>query len=191
MSKQPRDKSGKNVPLSDALDDSFYPPSISDDGIDEQARRDREARLARDRAALENPRVHRVHDMKYADKQPRKGRAARHDDEPFPDHLPDHLGEDGLPLPRSLSDKMFGISFWGWVRLGVLCLTAGAIFEAGGFNPFAPAFTWSSVPAELLQGVINVFTWSVGTAWRPLLLGAVAIIPIWLVWRLITVPFRH
>ena len=188
MSKQPRDKSGKDVPPSDTLDDSFYPPSIPEDGIDEQARRDREARLARDRAALEDPRAHRVHEMKYTDKQPRKGRAPRHEED---EELPAHLDEGGVPLPRSISDKMFGISFWGWIRLGVLCLTAGAIFEAGGFNPFAPAFTWRSVPADLLQGVINVFTWSVGTAWRPLLFGAIAIIPIWLVWRLITVPFRH
>lgn len=166
---------GKDSPP-EIIEGEFLAPAISDDDIDHEARRDREARLARDRASLEDPRSGRVHDLQHT---------------AIDDHDPRHFDEHGVPLPRSFQDKMLGVGFWGWARLGLLCLVAGAILEAGGVNPFAAGFTWGAVPAALGQGVINVFTWSVGTAWRPLLFGAIAIIPIWLVWRLLTVPFRH
>jgi hypothetical protein len=179
MSKLPRDDSRHDLPPPDQLDDGFFAPAIPDHSVDEAARKDRDARLARDREALEHPRGQGkgpIHDLKYADEH---------------DEHPSHFDEHGVPLPRTFGDKMFGVGFWGWVRLGALCLVAGAIFAAGAVNPFAPGFLWSAVPGQLAQGVLNVFTWSVGTAWRPLLFGAIAVGPIWLLWRLITVPFRH
>ena len=43
--------------------------------------------------------------------------------------------------PMSFSGRMFNVGWKGWVRLALICIFVGAVFQAGGFNPFAPGFT--------------------------------------------------
>jgi len=43
--------------------------------------------------------------------------------------------------PVTFSGRMFNVGWKGWTRLVIVCVIVGAIFQAGGFNPFAPGFT--------------------------------------------------
>jgi hypothetical protein len=92
--------------------------------------------------------------------------------------------------PRSFASKLFAIGWKGWVRLILVCIVLGAIFDAGGINPFAPNFTLSGALGSLGTGALNLLSWALQAGWRPLLTGALVVFPVWLLWRLATVPFR-
>jgi hypothetical protein len=93
--------------------------------------------------------------------------------------------------PRTLQSKLFGIGFSGWFQLIVICVIAGAIFQAGGIDLFSPDFTFTGIASSLANGALNMLGWAVENGWRPLITGALVIIPLWLAWRLLTVPFRN
>ncbi len=85
--------------------------------------------------------------------------------------------------PVTFSGRMFNVGWKGWTRLVFVCVIVGAIFQAGGFNPFAPGFTVGVGAGQILDGMIKIATWSAQLAAMPLLLGAILVLPIWLVWR--------
>jgi len=66
------------------------------------------------------------------------------------------------------------------VRLILLCIVVGVILSALGFDPFN---IWRSLNA-LVQSIWNMGFDAVRWVWGYFLLGAVIVIPIWLVVRL-------
>ncbi|HEX5006376.1 MAG TPA: hypothetical protein VFV70_04645 [Hyphomonadaceae bacterium] len=117
-----------------------------------------------------------------------------------PTHHRDNNVIEHEPLPadlqavreqRSLKDKLFGIGFSGWFQLVVTSVVVGAIFQAGGVDFFSPTFAWERLPGGILNGAIAVLGWAIEIGWRPLITGALVVGPIWLAWRLLSVPFRH
>jgi hypothetical protein len=94
-------------------------------------------------------------------------------------------------LPRTLQSKLFGIGPSGYFQLAVLCIAVGAVFEAGGLNPFDPGFTVQGAFGGLANGALNVLGWVIQAGWKPMLIGAAVTLPIWLVWRVLSVPFRR
>jgi hypothetical protein len=106
----------------------------------------------------------------------------------LPEPVRPSLTPETIRAPRasqpSFTGKMFNpIKVSGWVQLTVVCVGVGAICEAGGVNPFAPGFTPGGALGQVATGFLNVLGWAMTVAWRPLLLGAVAVLPIWLLWR--------
>lgn len=95
------------------------------------------------------------------------------------------------PPARTLRQRLIGgVSWKGWLRLAVLCLLVGAVFEAGGINLFAPDFTPAGALGAIGKGVVNILSWIVTVGWRPLVTGALIVLPLWLLWRLASAPFR-
>lgn len=85
--------------------------------------------------------------------------------------------------PVSFSGRMFNVGWKGWVRLALICIFVGAIFQAGGFNPFAPGFTIGTGAGQILDGGIKIATWAAQLSAMPLVLGALLVVPFWLIWR--------
>jgi hypothetical protein len=114
-----------------------------------------------------------------------------HRDNNVVEHPP--LAADMHPVrqQRTLAEKMFGIGFSGWFQLVVLCLVVGAIFQAGGVDFFSSTFTWEGLLGGILNGALAVLGWIIEVGWRPLITGALVVGPVWLAWRLLSVPFRH
>ena len=102
-------------------------------------------------------------------------------DDRFWDSSDDHRRSDRRPV--SFSGRMFNVGWKGWTRLVIVCVIVGAIFQAGGFNPFAPGFTVGVGTGQILDGIIKIATWSAQLAAMPLLLGAILVLPLWLLWR--------
>ena len=104
--------------------------------------------------------------------------------EPVRPTLPPETIRPRQAAQPSFTDKMFNpIKVSGWIQLALVCVGAGAIFEAGGVNPFAPGFTLGGALGQITTGFLNVLGWAMTVGWRPLLLGAAAVLPIWLLWR--------
>lgn len=111
--------------------------------------------------------------------------------DPHPGHVSgrDPFWENDAPMsgrprpPLSFSGRMFNVGWKGWTRLALICVIVGAIFQAGGFNPFAAGFTIGQGAGQIINGVINVAAFTAQMAALPLLLGALAVLPLWIVWR--------
>lgn len=99
--------------------------------------------------------------------------------------------DDHAHHPRSFADKMFHLSVYGWIQLAFISLVVGAIIQSGGINPFGPDFSWSGAAASAWKSAVSLLGWAFDNAWLPLVTGMIVVAPIWLVWRLATVPFRH
>lgn len=100
-------------------------------------------------------------------------------------------GDDAHTLrPMSFSGRMFNVGWKGWVRLALICIFIGAVFQAGGFNPFAQGFTVGAGAGQILNGVINIAGWAAQVGAMPLLLGALVVVPIWLIWRSLVTLFN-
>ena len=85
---------------------------------------------------------------------------------------------------------MFAVGFFGWVRLAALCLIVGVVFEASRVNPFAPDFTLAGMASALATGAGSILSWIITHGWRPLLIGAIVVGPVWLLWRALWAVFR-
>ena len=101
-------------------------------------------------------------------------------------------GDDAHTLrPVSFSGRMFNVGWKGWVRLALVCILVGAVFQAGGFNPFAPGFNIGMGAGQILNGVINIAGWAAQLGAMPLVLGAIAVLPFWLLWRAVLALFNR
>ena len=101
-------------------------------------------------------------------------------------------GDDAHTLrPVSFSGRMFNVGWKGWVRLALVCIFVGAVFQAGGFNPFATGFTLSIGAGQIITGVLNIAGWAAQLGAMPLVLGAIAVLPFWLLWRAILALFNR
>jgi len=85
---------------------------------------------------------------------------------------------------------MFDIGVLGWIRLAILCALVGVIFEASRVNPFAPDFTLAGMASALATGAASIVSWIITNGWRPMLIGAVVVGPVWLLWRAAWALFR-
>lgn len=94
------------------------------------------------------------------------------------------------PVRRTFRQRMFGVGLSGWVRLVVVCLPVGVLFEASRVNPFAPDFTFAGMASSLATGAGAILSWSITNGWRPLLIGAIVVGPVWLLWRAVWALFR-
>ena len=92
--------------------------------------------------------------------------------------------------PLSFSGRMFNVGWKGWTRLVIICVIVGAIFQAGGFNPFAPGFTLGAGVGQIINGVINIAAWAAQNGGLPLVLGALAVLPFWGAWRALVTLFN-
>lgn len=101
-------------------------------------------------------------------------------------------GDDAHTLrPVSFSGRMFNVGWKGWVRLALICIFIGAIFQAGGFNPFAPGFTIGAGAGQILNGMLNIAGWAAQLGAMPLVFGALVVVPIWLIWRALVTLFNR
>jgi hypothetical protein len=94
------------------------------------------------------------------------------------------------PPHRSLRSKLFGIGVIGWLRLAALSVLVGVVLRLAGVNPLAPEFSLGGAASAVGRSAVDLAGWAISNGWAPLLTGAVVVAPLWLVWRVVTLPFR-
>lgn len=72
----------------------------------------------------------------------------------------------------------------------MVCILIGFVMLAMQFDPANPGFDASTAIAELWRNTIATARWAVLNFWKPALTGASVVLPIWVLWRLATLPFR-
>ncbi|MEO0551097.1 MAG: hypothetical protein AAFZ91_14345 [Pseudomonadota bacterium] len=91
---------------------------------------------------------------------------------------------------RHILVRLFGIKLWGWIKLILLCILVGFLVMASEFDPASPNVDVTSALANLLTTAGAALRWAVVNFWKPALAGAGIVLPIWFLWRLLTLPFR-
>jgi hypothetical protein len=109
---------------------------------------------------------------------------------------PEH---SGTPTPkrtkhssqkRSLLRRLFGISPWGAVKLTGLCILVGFFVMAANFNPASPDANIPAALAAIARQTLAAAGWAARNFWKPALAGATIVLPVWILWRLLSLPFR-
>lgn len=100
------------------------------------------------------------------------------------------FGKEKQP-PRPLLVRLFGISIWGAVKLAVICVIVGFFVLAANFDPAEADVNVGSAIFNALSSAVEAAGWTVRNFWKPALAGATLVLPIWILWRLATLPFRR
>jgi hypothetical protein len=113
-----------------------------------------------------------------------------------PPLTPDHSGTVPKPSKKQTSQKrpllrrLFGISPWGALKLTGLCILVGFFVMAANFNPASPDANIPAALAAILKQTLAAAGWAARNFWKPALAGATIVLPVWVLWRLISLPFR-
>ncbi|MEZ5997969.1 MAG: hypothetical protein R3B98_04685 [Hyphomonas sp.] len=91
---------------------------------------------------------------------------------------------------RPLLRRLFGISPWGALKLTGLCILVGFFVMAANFNPSNPDTNIPAAIAAIARQAFAAAGWAVKNFWKPALAGATVVLPLWVLWRLATLPFR-
>lgn len=106
----------------------------------------------------------------------------------------------GTPAPRprkAMREKrhvllrLFGIGLWGGFKLIVLCVLVGFFVMAANFNPSSPDVDVGETLFSLAGQAFAATGWAVRNFWKPALAGASVVLPLWILWRLVSLPFRR
>ena len=76
------------------------------------------------------------------------------------------------------------------LNLLLWCVIVGAVMRLTNFNPLQPYINAGETAGNIWQQGLAALGWMIRTGWRPALTGAVLVLPVWLSWRIITLPFR-
>ncbi len=91
---------------------------------------------------------------------------------------------------RPLLARLFGISVWGGVKLLALCILVGFFVLAANFDASDPSFNLAEALRSILRQTFAALGWAIGNFWQPALAGALVVLPVWALWRLVSLPWR-
>lgn len=91
---------------------------------------------------------------------------------------------------RHILVRLLGISVWGWVKLMLLCILVGFLVMASEFDPASPDVNMMGALRSFVASLGGLLGWAVRNFWKPALAGATIVLPIWLLWRAASLPFR-
>ena len=91
---------------------------------------------------------------------------------------------------RHILLRLFGISWWGWIKLALLCVLVGFFVMASEFDPASPDVNVMGAMQSFLASLGGLASWAARNFWKPALAGATIVMPIWLLWRAVSLPFR-
>lgn len=94
------------------------------------------------------------------------------------------------PEKRALLKRLFGISFWGALKLLGLCILTGFFVMAASFDPGNPDFNLAEALRAILRQTFAALGWAIENFWQPALAGALVVLPVWVIWRVVSLPWR-
>lgn len=93
-------------------------------------------------------------------------------------------------LRRHVLLRLFGISLWGYIKLILLCILVGFFVMASQFEPEKAEVDVVAAMRGFLTSAIAVGRWAAANFWQPAFAGASLVLPLWVLWRVISLPFR-
>ncbi|MEO0784328.1 MAG: hypothetical protein AAFY10_01430 [Pseudomonadota bacterium] len=95
------------------------------------------------------------------------------------------------PPKRPLLVRLFGVSIWGGIKLVLLCILIGSVILLWQGAERAAEDSAAAVAGEAARQLWSSAVWAAQNFWRPALYGAGVVAPVWVLWRVLTLPFRR
>ncbi len=100
------------------------------------------------------------------------------------------VGGKPAKVKRHVLLRLFGIKLFGWIKLALLCILVGFVVLVVEFDPVTQDVDVGQAFGRFLTSAWMALRWAVLNFWKPALAGAGIVMPIWLLWRLLSLPFR-
>ncbi len=105
---------------------------------------------------------------------------------------PDKKSKIRAPRPRrAIWKRIIFIGPGGVFNLILWCVIAGLVMRFTGLSPWSGPPSASAAADNMWNRALEAAGWAVRMGWKPALTGATVILPVWISWRVITLPFRR
>lgn len=91
---------------------------------------------------------------------------------------------------RAAVIRILDVGIWGWIKLIILCILIGSLILLVEETQRATQENVANAAADAARQVYSGAIWAVRNFWQPALAGAAVVMPVWVLWRLVTLPFR-
>ncbi|MEL6568789.1 MAG: hypothetical protein AAFQ22_10255 [Pseudomonadota bacterium] len=95
------------------------------------------------------------------------------------------------PPKRHILLRLFGVSLWGGFKLLILCVLIGGGVMMWQEAERAAQENAAAAAGEAARQAWAGAVWAAQNFWQPALYGAGIVAPFWVLWRVITLPFRR
>lgn len=92
--------------------------------------------------------------------------------------------------PRPWYIRAFRLTPGQAVRLVILSTLAGFFVLAFDYSPAGASFNAGGAFTAILHRAFTAIGWAFESFWKPALAGLIVVVPLWILWRLATLPFR-
>ncbi|MCI4644091.1 MAG: hypothetical protein MRY64_04850 [Hyphomonadaceae bacterium] len=94
------------------------------------------------------------------------------------------------PAKRPLLWRIFGVSIWGVIKLLIVCILIGSVLMLVEETQRATQENLANATADAARQLWAGTVWAVKNFWQPALYGAGVVLPVWTLWRIVSLPFR-
>ena len=91
---------------------------------------------------------------------------------------------------KSFLARTFSLTLGQALRLLGLSTLTGFFVLAFDFAPTGTTFDLGGAVTAIVQRAFTAIGWAFDSFWKPALAGAVIVLPLWALWRLVQMPFR-
>lgn len=92
--------------------------------------------------------------------------------------------------PKSFLARTFSMTLGQALRLLGLSTLTGFFVLAFDFAPTGTTFDLGGAVTAIFSRAFTAIGWAFDSFWKPAFAGAVVVLPIWALWRLVRAPFR-
>jgi len=108
---------------------------------------------------------------------------------PAPTPAPDPAAKPAAE-PKPFFIRAFSLSAGQGVRLLLLSTLVGFFVLAFDYAPAGTTFDVGGAVTAIIHRALTAIGWAFESFWKPTLAGALIVMPVWAVWRLVRMPFR-
>lgn len=95
-----------------------------------------------------------------------------------------------VPEAKPFIVRAFSLNLGQALRLFVISTLVGFFVLAFDYAPGATTFDVGGAFTAIIHRAFTAIGWALESFWKPAFAGAVVVLPIWAIWRLIRLPFR-
>ena len=99
----------------------------------------------------------------------------------------DHPPTDRKPFLA----KVFAVSFSDVAQLIVICIVVGLLTRVGWSPEQTAGENMLDAAREIIVTIFSGLLWVLQHGWMPALIGALIVLPLWAIWRLLSYPFKN
>lgn len=92
--------------------------------------------------------------------------------------------------PKSFLARAFSVTLGQALRLLAISTLTGFFVLAFDFGAAGATFDIGGAVTAIVHRALTAIGWALESFWKPALAGALVVVPLWALWRLVRMPFK-